>query len=203
MLASTIRVLSPVLNGFDGHELALRIRVVDPATLGIGGGEEAQGIYDAGGIRISARLTRREAGAVIAHEFGHAWHDAHNPLSAKARQSQVEGFAEWVAYQALRRFGDQVGAEAITTNVDPIYGGGFRFYRQLEKEQGPEAVLTVASTWLDLQGTRVPEDATITHAQTKSQPRAASPIPGLSTRVPLYVPSLAPASTPDDTRVFR
>jgi hypothetical protein len=161
MLAAIIRVLSPVLNGFDGHEVALRVRVVDPETLGTFGGAEAQAVYQLGSIRISNRLSRHDAVAVLAHEFGHAWHEAHNPAFARAGATQVEGFAEWVAYQALRRFGDQVGSESIKTNVDPIYGDGFRFYLRAEREQGIAKVLAIAATWVDLDGTRISDEERI------------------------------------------
>lgn len=132
----------------------LTLRLVEPARLLDGDG--VQGFYDNGVISLSSHLSRRQAVAVIAHEYGHAWQAVHHPRFDDVDNSLREGFAEWVALQALKRFGEGSGGDLLRSNQDPVYGGGLRWFLQVEKNFGREAVFEQARTWLDTRGSRLP-----------------------------------------------
>ncbi len=134
----------------------LRLRVVGPEQLLRYGGDGVQGVYDDGQISVCSVLTRRQAVAVLAHEYGHAWQDENHPGYDKVDNSLREGFAEWVALQALKRFGFGSGGEILRSNRDPVYGGGLRWFLQVESNFGREAVFEQATTWLDVNGSRLP-----------------------------------------------
>lgn len=133
----------------------LRVRLVNPALLTKYGGDGVQGVYNDGVITISQLLTRREAVAVLAHEYGHAWQFANHPRVDDVDDALREGFAEWVALQALKRFGYGSGGEILRANRDPVYGGGLRWFLQVEQNFGVETVFEEAVTWLDTRGTRI------------------------------------------------
>ena len=40
------------------------------------------------------------------------------------------------------------------TNPDPLYGGGFRWYLNIEEQYGPDAVVKIMRTWLHQDGTK-------------------------------------------------
>lgn len=132
----------------------LRVRLVDPQRL-LADGDGVQGLYEDGLISISSQLSRREAVAVLAHEYGHAWQFSNHPRVDDVDNSLREGFAEWVALQALLCFGDGSGGDVLRSNRDPVYGGGLRWFLQVEKNFGVEAVFTQATTWLDTRGERI------------------------------------------------
>lgn len=138
----------------------IRIRLVDPmqlAAYGAGDGMDGvQGLYDDGLIVINSALTRRDAVAVLAHEYGHAWQFSHHPKVDEVDGALREGFAEWVALQALKRFGAGSGGDILRRNRDPVYGGGLRWFLEVEANFGREVVFEQATTWLDTQGRRVP-----------------------------------------------
>lgn len=134
----------------------LRVRLVDPSLLlRYGAGDAVEGIYQDGQITLSSRLTRRQAIVALAHEYGHAWQAHFHPGYDQVDGALREGWAEWVALQALRRFGEGVGGDVLRSNRDPVYGGGLRWFLQVEKNFGVEAVFEQASTWLDPQGARI------------------------------------------------
>ncbi|MFN8609243.1 MAG: hypothetical protein U0931_17025 [Vulcanimicrobiota bacterium] len=134
----------------------LRLRLVNPDQLLQFGGDGVQGVYDEGQISLSSSLTRRLAVAVLAHEYGHAWQDENHPGYDRVDNSLREGFAEWVALQALKRFGYGSGGDLLRSNRDPVYGGGLRWFLQVEEHFGREAVFEQATTWLDVNGGRLP-----------------------------------------------
>lgn len=135
----------------------LRVRLVDPSLLlRYGAGDAVEGIYQDGQITLSSRLTRRKAIVALAHEYGHAWQAHFHPGYEQVDGALREGWAEWVALQALRRFGEGVGGDSLRANRDPVYGGGLRWFLQVERSFGVEAVFEQASTWLDPQGSRLP-----------------------------------------------
>lgn len=128
----------------------LRVLLTDPSALG---GDGVAGEYqEPGRILLSRSLDRAEAVATLAHEVGHAWQAEHHPQVTQVDLTLREGFAEWVALQALRPWGE--GGEALRSNQDPAYGGGLRWFLQVEREYGRPAVFQGASTWLDVQGAR-------------------------------------------------
>ncbi len=143
----------------------LVVRLVDPARLLQHGGDGVQGVYADGVITLSRTLTRREAVATLAHEYGHAWQAANHPGYDEVDGTLREGFAEWVALQALRQFGEGSGGDVLRRNRDPVYGGGLRWFLQVEKHFGREVVFTQATTWLDVRGRRL----TITPAVKKEE----------------------------------
>lgn len=132
----------------------LTVRVLEPARLLQGDG--VQGLYEEGRISISSALSRRQAVAVLAHEYGHAWHEANHPAFDRVDNSLREGFAEWVALQVLKRYGEGSGGDLLRSNRDPVYGGGLRWFLQVESHFGREAVFEQARTWMDPNGTRLP-----------------------------------------------
>jgi hypothetical protein len=134
----------------------LRVRLVNPALLTKYGGDGVQGVYNDGEILVSELLSRREAVAVLAHEYGHAWQFAHHPQVDDVDDALREGFAEWVALQALKRFGYGSGGDILRSNRDPIYGGGLRWFLQVEKSFGVDVVFEQAVTWIDTRGKRLP-----------------------------------------------
>lgn len=134
----------------------LRLRLASPDQLLQYGGDGVQGVYDEGQISVCANLSRRQAVAVLAHEYGHAWQDENHPAFDKVDNSLREGFAEWVALQALKRFGFGSGGDILRSNRDPVYGGGLRWFLQVEENFGREAVFQQATTWLDVNGGRLP-----------------------------------------------
>lgn len=152
------RIQAVLVKGF-GERMAvpgqLRVQLVNPALLTRYGGDGVQGVYNEGTISISQLLSRREAVAVLAHEYGHAWQFAHHPQVDDVDDALREGFAEWVALQALKRFGYGSGGDILRANRDPVYGGGLRWFLQVEKQFGVEVVFEQAVTWLDTRGRRL------------------------------------------------
>ncbi len=74
----------------------------------------------------------------VAHEWAHVWQGENCPL---LRNPLIrEGFAEWVAYRALKALG-AVKKAALMEQRTGLYGDGLRAMLQLEAEQGASGVL--------------------------------------------------------------
>jgi hypothetical protein len=74
----------------------------------------------------------------VAHEWAHVWQGENCPL---LRNPLVrEGFAEWVAYRALKALG-AVKKAALMEQRTGLYGDGLRAMLRLEAEQGAAGVL--------------------------------------------------------------
>ena len=136
--------------------IRLRIKLVDPTRmLAFGAGDGVEGVYADECITLSSMLSRRQAIVALAHEYGHAWQSVFHPGYDEVDGALREGWAEWVALQALKRFGEATGGDALRSNRDPVYGGGLRWFLQVEKNFGVEAVFEQATTWIDTRGTRL------------------------------------------------
>ncbi len=115
-------------------------------------GEAAQGFIDGDRITIDPNLRRDAALMVLAHELGHAWQFSQRPESDVIDDFIAEGFAEWVAFYLVKRAGLTEFSYRIKTNPDPLYGGAFRWYLDLEKEFGRDGVINVMLHWSDAAG---------------------------------------------------
>ena len=141
-----------------GVELAprVRVRVIDPKEVdhlvGEDEGNLLVGLTDqwisagqpvrVAGIRILKGLPPIHFGRAVAHEIGHAW---------LAQQGAVElppaieeGVCELFAYAWLKRQGPPIAArlrEALRTNPDRTYGGGFRAVHAATRTTDVGAVL--------------------------------------------------------------
>jgi hypothetical protein len=133
----------------------ITVAVLDPQNLVKFGSDQVLGYYGNGRISISSQLSRREAVIVLAHEMGHAWQSENNHKYQKVDLFLAEGFAEWVAYQALRCYGDGASAYKIRSSQDAVYGDGLRYFLDLENRGGSTLVFEIARSWLDGLGTRV------------------------------------------------
>ena len=124
-------------------------------------GEAAQGYIDTQPrgvdgmlIVLNPGLRRDEALMVLAHELGHAWQFESRPDLDEIDDFMAEGFAEWVAYHLTRRAGLTEFSYRIKTNPDPLYGAGFRWHLELEREHGVSGVIAVMLSWRDRQGAK-------------------------------------------------
>lgn len=133
---------------------SLPVVATEPQRLIHIGIDQVQGYYGAGQIRLSNQLSRRMAFIVIAHELGHAWHDRHHPAWAKVDDFVAEGFAEWVAFQALRLYGDGASAYNVRSSHDATYGEGLRFFLEMEKKGKSDLVFEIAAQWMNKNGER-------------------------------------------------
>lgn len=75
------------------------------------------------GIYVELGLPRAQLVQIIAHEIGHAWQMENNPVLEDP--VAVEGFAEWIAYQALLACGETSLAQNMLVRED-LYGEGLR-----------------------------------------------------------------------------
>ena len=92
-------------------------------------------------IYVERALPRVLLLGTLAHELGHAWQAERAP---SVRDPELcEGFAEWAAHGALVRAG-AVGAAALATRRDDLYGRGLRRFLASERAGGRAAVLTLA-----------------------------------------------------------
>ncbi len=89
-------------------------------------------------IYIEHYLPRTRFQGVAAHELAHAWQAAHAPRHQPERI--VEGFAEWVAYSVLQALGERAEAERLAKR-DDLYGEGLRYFLDLERRGGRQAVI--------------------------------------------------------------
>lgn len=130
----------------------ISVQVVEPWILERRCGHDVQALYSQGVIQLHDSLTRREAVAALAHEYGHAWQYHHHPHMEEVDEDLREGFAEWVAWRLLTSYGPGSGETVLRSNLDPVYGDGLRWFREIEKWQGLKAVFREATTALDRQG---------------------------------------------------
>lgn len=100
------------------------------------------GLYARRGIRrgiyIQTGLPRLLFLQVAAHEFAHAWQGENCPLLRNVLVH--EGFAEWVAYRVLGKYGYKRGQDNMLAR-DDIYGRGLKWTLNLETEQGTAGVI--------------------------------------------------------------
>lgn len=75
---------------------------------------------------------------VMAHEWGHAWQMENAPLLREPLLQ--EGFAEWIAYQALCALGMETAAARMAAR-DDVYGRGLRHVLLLQQQVGQDGVL--------------------------------------------------------------
>lgn len=133
-------------------EHPVKVKAVSPQTLAELGGGEVYGLYDdeKNLIYVSNAVTKADALGIVAHELGHAWMYQHHPNADGTSELFCEGFAEWVAYQVLTRAGNFGQASIIRRSGDPTYGDGFRWFQKIERDYGLDALLDVATRWLDI-----------------------------------------------------
>ncbi len=89
-------------------------------------------------IYILSYEPRLEAGAVLAHEYTHAWQTRNCPQQDRA---VTEGFASWVEYKYLLSKGERAQAEQIKQKNDPDYGAALVKILEQEKKLGSPAKL--------------------------------------------------------------
>lgn len=99
--------------------------------------------YNPEQIYILSGQTKVETGAVLAHEYTHAWQSRNCPLQDRAL---TEGFATWVQYKYYVAHGDSREAIELTRNPDPDYGASLLELLALEKKVGPAGVIEFART---------------------------------------------------------
>jgi hypothetical protein len=153
----------------DRNQLAEVIRGVIDAQTAAGAADveelDAQrtlGIYARKGMRrgiyVQTGLPRLLFLQVAAHEYAHAWQGENCPLltavalpgaseqmSPEAVKLAHEGFAEWIAYQVLGKYGYRRGQERMLARTD-IYGQGLRWALNVEKSCGTQGVLDACRT---------------------------------------------------------
>ncbi len=144
-LSLDIAALPPLTLVGRGRLEALHRQTAAETTSNIPPGTEPvhlQGFFhranDRQNIYIEHYLPQRQFQSVAAHELAHAWQATHAPHSQPERI--VEGFAEWAAYSTLQALGEHAEAERLTRR-DDIYGEGLRYFLDLERKHGRQAVL--------------------------------------------------------------
>ena len=90
------------------------------------------------GIYIQTGLPRKLFLQVAAHEYAHAWQGENCPILHD--RLLYEGFAEWVAYHVIGRFGYPDSQRMMKTRED-IYGEGLKWALQVEAAQGVGSVI--------------------------------------------------------------
>ncbi|MFI9386932.1 protein DA1 [Kutzneria sp. NPDC052558] len=102
----------------------------------------ADGAADVLGIQVAAGLTTTHFGATLAHEIGHAWLVERGAVGLEP--TVAEGLCELFAGAWLKKQRTVVAdalREAMATNPDPVYGGGYRLVRAAVVRHGIRAVL--------------------------------------------------------------
>ena len=74
---------------------------------------------------------------MVSHEITHAWASENCRPDLTAEES--EGFAQWIAYYTLIRFGFHDFGRTLTVG-DNVYARGLRKMLEIEKRGGREAV---------------------------------------------------------------
>ncbi|MCA9795581.1 MAG: hypothetical protein KC910_27425 [Candidatus Eremiobacteraeota bacterium] len=120
----------------------LELRVVSQRVLDRLGGEPVYGLYEEGIIWLSGALSRREAYAVLAHEFGHAWHFQENPGFAGQSEQLREGFADWLALQLVKGRPDPRARDRLLDQHLEPYRTGLANMLALQRKGGPDAVFS-------------------------------------------------------------
>ena len=90
------------------------------------------------GIYVQTGLPRLLFFQVAAHEYAHAWQGENTPLLRN--QLIHEGFAEWVAYSVLGRYGYRRSQERMRSRTD-IYGQGLKWALETEGRLGATGVI--------------------------------------------------------------
>lgn len=90
------------------------------------------------GLYIQAGLPKLLFLQVAAHEFAHAWQGENYPLLRNPLYH--EGFAEWVAFQVIGRYGYTKGQQQMLKRKD-IYGNGLRFFQDIFTSEGFPGVI--------------------------------------------------------------
>lgn len=145
------RLLMAVFDDYLYKSPATTVRVA-PAHQMVLEGEAAQGYFDNTKIVLNDSLTRDQALMVLAHELGHAWQYVAQSDPDAISGFLAEGFAEWVSYHLMKRAGLVEYCDRLKKNPDPLYGGGFRWYLNIEEQFGRDAVVKIMRTWLDEKG---------------------------------------------------
>lgn len=120
------------------------VRVVSANQLRRLGGEELLGLYQDEVIYLSSELNNRQAFAVLAHEYGHAWLFHHRIDIGTPDELLFEGFAEFVSFLAVTQVGDREAVERISQSDRSIYGRGARRLIALYRKTGLSTVLQTA-----------------------------------------------------------
>jgi hypothetical protein len=96
------------------------------------------------GVAILRGLPLTLFQGVTIHELGHAWLTVHDIISLSSLEE--EGFCEMLSYlfyAAIRTTESRVYARAISENIDPVYGEGFRRVYSIVQEFGFSRLLKV------------------------------------------------------------
>lgn len=94
-----------------------------------------------GKLVILEGLPRCRLIETLSHELAHAWQRENSPSDQSL--ALKEGFAQWVAAHALRKYRCREALQVLEARPD-FYGRGYRTLRDLEREKGREAVLKAA-----------------------------------------------------------
>jgi hypothetical protein len=92
-------------------------------------------------VSIEGGLPRDLTAEVLAHELGHAWYARHG--LARAPETTIEGFPQWVAYGFCRYLGYRHQLKRILARPGPM-GRGARALVALEAKSGVAAVIRAA-----------------------------------------------------------
>jgi recombinational DNA repair protein (RecF pathway) len=88
-------------------------------------------------IYVLYGLREKDLIRVIAHEISHAWQAENCPKDLTLEEQ--EGFAQWVAYKALKYF-NYVDFAALLTQGNDAYARGLSMMLDIESKGGPKAV---------------------------------------------------------------
>ena len=91
-------------------------------------------------IKVIRGLSRPRCIETLAHELGHAWQSEHVPDLKDLLW--MEGFAQWVAAQALKYYGYDAQLVNMELRQD-LYGEGYRKMCDLEKKYGYKGLMSL------------------------------------------------------------
>ena len=128
----------------------VQVRTVTRQRLARMGGERLLGLYEDGTIWLSYDLNRRQAYAVLAHEYGHAWLFERRTDIETPNELLFEGFAEFVSYLAVKEAGDHRTVHRIAHLDNSVYGRGARALLAVYRRAGLSEVLNLALTGREL-----------------------------------------------------
>lgn len=94
-------------------------------------------------IYVLYGLREKDLFWVISHEIAHAWQSENT--SGNLAFEDLEGFAQWIAYKTLRRFGYDTFAQTMT-NGKSDYSRGLRKMLDMESAGGIKAVFDYIKT---------------------------------------------------------
>ena len=90
-------------------------------------------------IYVLYGLREKDLYQVVPHEIAHAW--AAENLREDLTLEEAEGFAQWIAYYALKHFGFHDHSETLLVG-DNEYARGLRMMLDIEKKGGRSAVFS-------------------------------------------------------------